>query len=215
VAVTASLAVPGLFHHVVLKSHKNHPSPSPEFRHLSDGGVADNLGLTSLLMMLESVKDGRDLFPNGCYLIGIDASPDFLDWKRTRAETREFPQDYLFDRNASDAVDYVLLHQREQNLRKVGINNPDADEFGEWTSLNGTLTCKFWNIALRHIHLSQKEKNSPLGNRWDTLPWQKQIRLTPTELNIWDWQQQALFEAAHELVDKRWKATAHQWFERR
>ncbi|MDQ6735422.1 MAG: patatin-like phospholipase family protein, partial [Nitrospirota bacterium] len=111
VAVAASLAVPGFFHHVVLED-RTMPQSSAPYRHLSDAAVTDNLGLESLLKMLESVKDGARAFPNGCVLISIDASPEFLPWKRMRSETREFPQDYLFDRNASDAIDYVLLDQR-------------------------------------------------------------------------------------------------------
>jgi len=166
--------------------------------------------------MLDTVENGGASFPRGCYLISIDASPEFLQWKRERSETREFPQDYLFDRNASDAIDYVLLKQREKTLELVGMTTPDVGDpigaFSEWTSSNGTLKCKFWHVALRRVYLSEEEKSESLGIRWDMLPWKKQIRLIPTELNIWDWQQGALFKAADYLVEEGWHAQAGSWF---
>lgn len=215
VAVTASLAVPGFFHHVVL-TDRGIPASQAPHRHLSDAAVTDNLGIKSIVEMLDKVENGAAAFPRGCYLISIDASPEFLPWKRERSETREFPQDYLFDRNASDAIDFVLLMQRAKTLESVGMTIPDVPNpigaFSEWTSSKGTLNCKFWHVALRRLYLSEEEKSEPLGSRWDTLPWRKQIRLIPTELNIWDWQQAALFKAADHLVEEGWQAQAKSWF---
>lgn len=37
-------------------------------------------------------------------------------------------------------------------------------------------------------------------------------RLIPTELNMWDWQQRALFEAAKYLVEQGWHDRAKTWF---
>jgi NTE family protein len=208
VAVAASLAVPGFFHHVVLEDRTEPPSSAP-YRHLSDAAVTDNLGLKSLFKMLESGEDGARDFPNGCVLIAIDASPAFLPWKRTRSQTREFPKDYLFDRNASDAIDYVLLDQRAKTLLTVGMMTPDTGPaFGLWLSPDKTFTCRFWHIALRRV----PPGNELLGYRWDELSWQSQIRLIPTELNMWDWQQRALFEAAKYLVEQGWHDRAKTWF---
>ena len=214
VAVAASMAVPGLYHHVVLTDQRVPPSLTP-YRHLSDAAVVDNLGLHSLLTMLRGVTDGGRSFPNGCVLIAIDAAPAFLPWKRSRAETREF-QDYLFDRNGSDAIDFILLDQRARTLQSVGMHSPDAPEpasaFSEWTSPDGTFTCRFWHIALRRVLVADDDLTLPLDTHWDALPWPQQIRLIPTELNILDWQQRALFTAGQHLVKRGWEARAKTWF---
>lgn len=75
-AVAASSAVPGLLHHVTLRDFS---SEQPRYVHVLDGGIIDNLGVSSLVeVYIDQVKRekeaGRpDPYPNGMILLVIDA----------------------------------------------------------------------------------------------------------------------------------------------
>jgi len=201
VAVTASAAVPGFYHTVVLQDHRKQHAP---YLHLSDAAVMDNLGLLTLLEVLQrSLQQKTYAFPKGCVLISIDATPNFSDWDDERDDNRVFPDDYIIDRNASTAVDFILLHQRKETLRKLGMSHEtiDVTAFSEFHILRdspNSTTCHFWHIALRHI-----PKTGDLG---------KALTRIPTELNIRRQQQEVLFQAADQLVLQGWQKGASDWF---
>jgi predicted acylesterase/phospholipase RssA len=79
-AVAASAAVPVVLHPVTLRDYS---TTFPEYRHLIDGGVTDNLGIQTLLdtfagQMIAARAAGRaDPFPNGAIFIVIDAHTRF------------------------------------------------------------------------------------------------------------------------------------------
>lgn len=203
-AVTASAAVPGFFHRVVLQDYSgSEASQEARYVHLSDGAVTDNLGLLTLLDVLQiSAEHKTDVFPKGCVLISIDASPTFYNSIIHQQETREFPEDYLIDRNASEAVDFILLDKRRDTLALLGMGGQklDREALSEFpTARPSQGQCRFWHIALRHI--------APEGELGVAL-----TRI-PTEFNIRAHQQEALFEAAKLLVKRGWEAGASGWFE--
>ena len=201
-AVTASAAVPGFFHRVVLQDYSEAgASQEASFIHLSDAAVTDNLGLLTLLDVLRiSAQYKTDVFPKGCVLISIDASPTFHNSIAHRLETRMFPEDYIIDRNASEAVDFILLDRRRDTLALLGIRGQklDREALSDFPFPEpGRGHCRFWHIALRHIPPMDE-----LG-----------IALTriPSEFNIRPDQQEALFRAARLLVRKGWEAGASDW----
>ena len=79
-AVAASAAVPVLLHHVTLRDFS---TAFKQYRHLIDGGVADNLGVESLVETYSAQSDaakreGRpDPYPRGAVLIVLDARTEF------------------------------------------------------------------------------------------------------------------------------------------
>lgn len=79
-AVAASAAVPVLLHHVTLRDFS---TVFERYRHLLDGGINDNLGVTTLVEACNSQRDaaaaqGRpDPYPKGMVLIVIDAHTNF------------------------------------------------------------------------------------------------------------------------------------------
>lgn len=79
-AVTASAAVPVILHPVTLRDYS---TSFPQYRHLIDGGVTDNLGVETLLetyaaQLLAAQRDGRpDPYPNGAVIVVVDANTQF------------------------------------------------------------------------------------------------------------------------------------------
>ncbi|MDB5299059.1 MAG: Patatin [Phycisphaerales bacterium] len=79
-AVTASAAVPVILHPVTLRDYS---TTFLQYRHLVDGGVADNLGIQTLVetyaAQIESARRaGRpDPYPRGAVFIIVDAHTDF------------------------------------------------------------------------------------------------------------------------------------------
>jgi len=207
VAMASSSAVPGLLQNVTLANPKSQPSGPQTYYHLMDGMLADNSGLLTLLDLLQqAVKDGtfdRE-FPDGCRVIYIDAAPQFPNWAREVDDTRGW-KDYLLDRNLADAVDYILLPQREQALGLMGLRPEDirndvaVSSFAIAPNAPGDRkekTCSFWHIALRHV--KPDPAKPPL--------W------IPTEWDISDEQQAFLYEAACKAVKRGWDAGARNWF---
>jgi hypothetical protein len=184
--------VPGLFHHVLLQ---NYSASAPSYVHLSDAAVTDNLGLETLLEVLrDSVQQKTYSFPKGCVLISIDATPMFFNSIADKMETRQFPEDYLIDRNASEAVDFILLSKRKDTLARVGMTEGkrDQDPLSEFSLQEPSRErCRFWHIALRHVQPTDK--------------FGQELTQMPTEFNIRPWQQEDLFKAAHKLVWYGWE----------
>ena len=79
-AVAASSAVPVLLHQLTLQDHS---TTFDQYRHLIDGGVADNLGAKTLVETFAAhVQQARargqaDPYPNGAVLIFLDATVEF------------------------------------------------------------------------------------------------------------------------------------------
>jgi predicted acylesterase/phospholipase RssA len=79
-AVAASAAVPVLLHQVTLRDFS---TAFERYRHLLDGGINDNLGVTTLVEACNRQRDlaaaqlRPDPYPNGMILIVIDAHTNF------------------------------------------------------------------------------------------------------------------------------------------
>ena len=79
-AVAASAAVPIILHPVTLRDYS---TDFPQYRHLIDGGVTDNLGLQTLVetyaaqVRLAQYAHHADPYPNGAVFIIVDAHTQF------------------------------------------------------------------------------------------------------------------------------------------
>lgn len=205
VAATASSAVPGLFQDVTLPLEPTH-----RYLHLTDAMQTDNQGLLTLLGILQqAVKDGtyRQQFPQGCVLIAIDSAPNDHNWAREKDETRREWKDYLVDRNLAEAVDYILLSQREKILGFMGLSPEDVigqvpikNGFRIVPNLPNSPTCHFWHIALRYVPI--------VGPNGEELVWY------PTEFDIDRSTQNFLYRAACLAMQRGWVAGAKDWFGR-
>lgn len=169
-AVNASSAFPGAFQDVTLERYT---SP-PQYLHLYDGGPIDNLGVQAVIEYLNRNLLGSSLdhlFPNGCLIIAIDATPasDHPELN-TRESSRKFI-DYFIDTNALDAMDALLVEARRSLLARLGISVEQQDQ-----EIRGRLRvigpndrgceCEVRHVALRHLLYTAELPDDPdLGTR--------------------------------------------------
>lgn len=144
-----------------------------------DGGAADNLGIRTLMQVLDETSTARsmqDLFPRGCLVIAVDATG------RQRNETR----------TALSAAAALLRGHRRNVLDLAGIpaSQQDSAMFGSFRiGRDGTGgSCHFWHLALRQL-----PAHDPLG---------EQVTHIKTNLGLSAEDQAALVAAAARLVAK-------------
>jgi predicted acylesterase/phospholipase RssA len=128
-AVYMSAAYPGLFEPVALRKKSDAPGSSARPAVLAyDGGPVDNLGVKTLMNLLSHTAERRSLatlYPRGCFIIAIDATP------RIGAENGE----------ALPAATVLLKSNRREVLERAGIPADQQDHamFGTFTvGGNGT-----------------------------------------------------------------------------
>lgn len=179
-AVYMSAAYPGLLEPLTLtdgRTGTNGASADPVLAY--DGGAADNLGIRTLMHVVEenlSEQPMADRFPQGCLVISIDAT------SRPRNETR----------TPLSAAAALLRGHRRNVLELAGIPTAEQDRalFGTFrVGLNGSGgTCQFWHVALRQL-----PDSDPLGDY---------VTHITTNLGLSAEDQAALVAAAAHLVSK-------------
>lgn len=94
----------------------------------------------------------KELFPQGCLIISLDATPREDDEDGYRAHGRSVT-DYFIDSNFLNATDVMLLGIRREVLENVGLSRDQQDKarFSKFSFDGGQSHCHFWHIALRHF----------------------------------------------------------------
>lgn len=150
-----------------------------------DGGAADNLGIRTLMRVLDdtlSQRSMQDLFPRGCLVISVDATG------RQRNEART---------PLSAAAALLRGHRRNVlELAGIPVSQQDVAMFGSFRiGRDGTGgSCRFWHLALRQL-----PDGDPLGAR---------VTHITTNLGLSADDQASLVEAAARLV-ARGRADMH------
>lgn len=142
-----------------------------------DGGTGDNLGIATLLRVLERETTHQPLevnFPDGCLVIAVDATP------RAKKE----PQEPI------SAAAALLANNRRHMLDRAGIAPADQDRimFGEFAVGHGPSRCRFWHVALRQLS--------------DNDPFEAQAARTPTNLGLDREERDRLRVAAGRLIER-------------
>jgi predicted acylesterase/phospholipase RssA len=188
-AVNASSAFPGAFQDVTLQGYVE----PPLYLHLYDGGPIDNLGVQAILGYVNRNILGTSLdrlFPNGCVIIVIDATPSSEHpYLNTRESDRTFI-DYFVDANALDAMDAMLMESRRTLLARMGIPVEKQDQ-----SMRGRLPvndprqcgCEVRHISLRHLLYAGESEDTELAER---------VTQIKTKFWIAEEEQNDLFQAA-------------------
>jgi len=189
-AVNASSAFPGAFQDVTLQGYVE----PPQYQHLYDGGPIDNLGIQAIVEYMNRNILGTSLdrlFPNGCVIIVIDATPasEHPDLN-THESSRSFI-DYFVDTNVLDAMDAMLSESRRSLLARMGIPVERIDQ-----EMRGRLPvndlrqcgCEVRHISLRHLLYAEvSEANEELAER---------VTQIKTKFWIAEEEQNDLFQAA-------------------
>ncbi|MFO0775211.1 MAG: patatin-like phospholipase family protein [Nitrospiraceae bacterium] len=151
-------------------------SNTPSSLTLYDGGVADNLGVGTLLTLLDTADRERalsDQFPQGCLIIAVDATPRSPDTTPLSAAAG------------------LLRNNRRQMLARVGLSPSEQDREAVTTFAVGPQggRCMLWHVALRHLG------DESLGRRATSIP--TNLRLSADDRTV-------LEQAAHQLVERSW-----------
>jgi predicted acylesterase/phospholipase RssA len=193
-AVNASSAFPGAFDDVTLQKYVQ----PPQYLHLYDGGPIDNLGVQAILEYLNRNILGKpmdSLFPNGCIIFVVDATPVSEKLELTALQSSRKLIDYFINTNALDAMDAMLRESRRSLLAMLGIPSNEQDQ-----QVRGVLPlndlsqcgCEVRHIALRHMLYAEELADDP----------ELAVRVTRIETKFWvsEEEQADLFKAAKEIV---------------
>ena len=192
-AVNASSAFPGAFQDVTLEWYIT----PRQYVHLYDGGPIDNLGVQAITEYINRNILGtslKRLFPNGCLIIIIDATPASEHPELNTVESSRSFIDYFVDTNALDAMDAMLLESRRSLLTGMGIPVAHQDQ-----EMRGRLPvndrdqcgCEVRHIALRQLMYAGEEETEGLAER---------VTRIKTKFWIGEDEQNDLFTAAKLLM---------------
>ena len=191
-AVSVSAAVPGLVTAVTLKRFA---SP-PEYFHLVDGGMVDNLGIESIVEFLVRNLAGSSAvrtFPNGCVILLVDAATGSNYTSLGSNQSNLSLKDYFVNTHVLEGSDALFLAMRERQLRSLQIRAMDETIVGIVPGLDSLgCMCEFRHIALRHLFYVEEDEEDPdLATR---------VTQIPTNLQISKEDQNDLYKAAKLLV---------------
>lgn len=162
-AVMASSAFPGAFHDMTLYdfSGSQGAQGEEEYAHVIDGGSFDNLGLITLLDMVDQVQNVSKK-SSQCFLIIVDAYPYPIKPRHIHdADTRKFI-DYFIDSNIVASSDALLTVRRSDLLDQVNVemevDGPQIDPFCSqqdnktiFLDNDREVKCGFWHISLQRL----------------------------------------------------------------
>jgi predicted acylesterase/phospholipase RssA len=194
-AVNASSAFPGAFQDVTLEWYIT----PRQYVHLYDGGPIDNLGVQAITEYINRNILGtslKRLFPNGCLIIIIDATPASEHPELNTVQSSRSSIDYFVDTNALDAMDAMLLESRRSLL--VGMGIPIARQDQE---IRGRLPvndreqcgCEVRHVSLRQLMYAGEENADGLAER---------VTQIKTKFWIGEDEQNDLFTAAKLLMKR-------------
>ena len=188
-AVYTSAAYPGVLEPIALFDGADSAgTPATPAIIAYDGGPADNLGVRTLMTVLDRSLKSRsheDAFPRGCWIISVDATGRF---------------DNLKHEPLSAATVLLKSHRREVlELAGIPAEQQDHTKFGSFRAGHeaGGGSCRFWHLALRQL-----SDHDALGVR---------VTRIRTNLGLERGDQEDLARAARILVDQaRNEATTQQ-----
>jgi predicted acylesterase/phospholipase RssA len=193
-AVISSSAFPGSFQDVTLQRYME----PPQYLNLYDGAMTDSLGVSAITEYLNRNIVGtslKRLFPNGCLIIIIDATPASEHPELNTMQSSRSSIDYLVDANLLDAMDAILLESRRSLLLGMGIPVARQDQ-----EIRGRLPvndreqcgCEVLHVALRQLMYA--------GEDMDGLA--ERVTQIKTKFWIGEEEQNDLFTAAKLLMKR-------------
>jgi predicted acylesterase/phospholipase RssA len=169
-AVMASSAFPGAFHDKTLFdfTKQKNPPQKKKYAHVIDGGPFDNLGVITLLDMVDQLQNKSDR-SSQCFLFVVDAYPfPIKDQFIHKADTRKFI-DYFVDSNIVAASDALLTVRRSDLLDQVNVDIGDdgmqidpfhikPDKELIYLDNGHQVNCGVWHISLQRLLSSDFQK---------------------------------------------------------
>lgn len=208
-AVAASSAVPGLLHHVTLLDYS---SPTPRYVHVLDGGIIDNLGVTTLVeTYMAQVQRARDAgqpdpYPKGMILIVIDAhttidqsiseEPD-IGVVDSLALSVGLSSTALLNRVSSATMAELIVQYSPDDATAKRLR----DEIKQLTDTGSLVTDDQWHKPLRVVHLALSRMSDVSDP--SAAAHAREVNNIATYFNIDDHEAAGLYAAAKVLVHDR------------
>lgn len=210
-AVAASAAVPVVMHQVTLRDYS---TIFERYRHLVDGGVHDNLGITTLIETYESQMDNAeragapDPFPNGALMIVVDARTRFdakLDTKgdvgliESLAAGASASSSSLINRVSTATMAEIIVRYSPGNVTAEQLRN-QIDQFEK----EGFIRLKDrrgHTVTVVHLSLSRVAELSNLPSQG----FFQRLNDIATFFNITDAEAASLYTAADLLFKQKFE----------
>ncbi len=210
-AVAASSAVPVVMHQVTLRDYS---TVWPQYRHLIDGGIVDNLGVQSLVETytahIKSAKDANepDPYPGGAVLIVVDARTQFdaklsdkgdIGLVESMIAGTGLTSTALLNRASSATLAEIIVRYSADEIPAQGLR--DSIDKLEKT---GTLTIKGKSgkpVQVIHLALSRLDEVSDLPFR----SFRESINNISTYFNIDPAEAFSLYQAADLLMKAKFE----------
>ena len=179
-AVYMSAAYPGVLEPLAISNAETGPNGAAAPPVLAyDGGAADNLGIRTLVQVVEEALSERpmaDRFPQGCLVVSIDATGRQKNEERKPLSAAAA----LLRGHRRNVLELAGIPAARQDMAMLGTFRVGQDGTGG--------ACRFWHVALRQL-----PDSDPLGDR---------VTHIKTNLGLSADDQAALIAAAARLVAK-------------
>ena len=210
-AVSASSSVPVVLHEVTLRDFA---TIFPQYRHLIDGGVSDNLGIQTLVETYRSQEEaaraaGRpDPYPHGALFVVVDARVEYDRDISTKSDTglvdalttaAGLTASALLNRASSASLNEVVLANAPATSTAREIRDAlaklDTDGYVEFDNVG------HHRVRVAHMALTQLENVEHLPFR----SFQESVNSTSTYFNIDSEKAYQLYVAADLLMHDRFE----------
>lgn len=158
-AVASSAAFPGVFNSVSLANFKSkgRDGAPAAYLHVFDGGVVDNLGVTTLVDLYRSIaaasRKAQRAEP-GCLLIVVNAEPRNYGPDDFSAMSKpERTGGLLVDSNVYRAMDHLFWASQYTTRASLQLEDPIGNAISEWLDPmdRGATRCLIWQISLQRV----------------------------------------------------------------
>ncbi len=210
-AVAATSSVPVLLHEVTLRDFT---TIFPQYRHLIDGTINDNLGIETLVETYRSQEEAArsghrpDPYPNGAVFIVLDARVEYDQDISTQSDTgfitaltsaAGLTGSALLNRASAAGLDDVVIKNAPDTATarevRAALAKLDADGYTEFKTVGGH------PIRVAHMALTQLESVSELPYR----SFQESVNSTSTYFNIDPEKAYQLYVAAELLMRNKFE----------
>jgi NTE family protein len=162
-AVMGTAAFPGVFNYMTLRDWSSTEAKA-RYVHIFDGGNYDNLGLKSVIKILDQLDTDGTHYKN-LVVVLVDAYTDPRGVSATRANTRSLT-DYIIDKNFLASSD-ALLH-----LNRANILDAFTRRLEKWYENDPTLRqhALFYHLQFSDLERLKDVEDNKLVDRLNGIP---------------------------------------------
>jgi predicted acylesterase/phospholipase RssA len=210
-AVAASSSVPVALHPVTLRDYS---TIYPQYRHLIDGGITDNLGVRTLVdtyrhhIYAAKVNHKPDPYPGGAIFLVIDARTKFDQHISEQSDIglveslkagTGLTSTVLLERASAATMSDIVVENADDT-----VSTGDLRQMLRSMTKNGYLEIRdkyHHNVTVVHLALARVEdiRNKPFASFWSN------VNRIATYFNITNDEAYSLYEAAELVVRERFQ----------